>query len=43
MHDVVIAGAVRTPIGALGGALSKIRPDDLAAHVHKGPFGAQLR
>jgi 3-oxoadipyl-CoA thiolase len=35
MHEVVIAGAVRSPIGALGGALSKIRPDDLAAHVIK--------
>jgi 3-oxoadipyl-CoA thiolase len=35
MQDVVIAGAVRSPIGALGGALSKIRPDDLAAHVIK--------
>jgi 3-oxoadipyl-CoA thiolase len=31
MHEVVIAGAVRTPIGALGGSLAKIRPDDLAA------------
>jgi acetyl-CoA acetyltransferase len=33
MRDVVIAGAVRTPIGALGGSLATIRPDDLAAHV----------
>jgi 3-oxoadipyl-CoA thiolase len=33
MRDVVIAGAVRTPIGALGGSLANIRPDDLAAHV----------
>ena len=31
MPDVVIVDAVRTPIGALGGALAKIRPDDLAA------------
>jgi len=33
MQDVVIAGAVRSPIGALGGSLAKIRPDDLAAHI----------
>ncbi|MBW6472230.1 MAG: acetyl-CoA C-acyltransferase [Anaerolineaceae bacterium] len=33
MQDVVIIDAVRTPIGALGGVLSKVRPDDLAAHI----------
>jgi 3-oxoadipyl-CoA thiolase len=33
MPDAVIIDAVRTPIGALGGALSAIRPDDLAAHI----------
>ena len=33
MKEVVILDAVRTPIGALGGALSKVRPDDLAALV----------
>ncbi len=33
MPDVVIVDAVRTPIGALGGALSTVRPDDLAALV----------
>ena len=33
MTDVVIIDAVRTPIGALGGALAAVRPDDLAAHV----------
>lgn len=33
MKEVVIIDAVRTPIGALGGALSKVRPDDLAALV----------
>ena len=33
MEDVVIIDAVRTPIGALGGSLSAIRPDDLAALV----------
>lgn len=35
MQDVVIIDAVRTPIGALGGALAKIRADDLAALVLK--------
>lgn len=35
MDDVVIIDAVRTPIGALGGSLSSIRPDDLAAVVLK--------
>jgi acetyl-CoA acyltransferase len=29
--DAVIVGAVRTPIGKHGGALSAVRPDDLAA------------
>ena len=33
MSDVVIVEAVRTPIGVLGGALSRVRPDDLAALV----------
>ncbi len=33
MVDVVIVDAVRTPIGALGGSLATVRPDDLAAHV----------
>jgi acetyl-CoA acyltransferase len=36
MTEAVIIDAVRTPIGALGGALSAVRPDDLAAHVLKG-------
>jgi len=31
----VIVDAIRTPIGALGGALASVRPDDLAAHVIK--------
>ncbi len=35
MPEVVIVDAVRTPIGALGGALAKVRPDDLAALVLK--------
>ena len=35
MRDVVIVAAKRTPIGRLGGVLSGVRPDDLAAHVIK--------
>ncbi|MEU1279705.1 thiolase family protein [Streptomyces sp. NPDC005805] len=33
IRDVYIVDAVRTPIGRFGGALSGVRPDDLAAHV----------
>lgn len=32
-HDAFIVDGVRTPIGNLGGALSAVRADDLAAHV----------
>lgn len=35
MKEVVIVSAVRTPIGRLAGALSAVRPDDMAAHVIK--------
>jgi len=35
MTDTVIVDAVRTPIGALGGVLASVRPDDLAALVIK--------
>ena len=35
MPEAVIIQALRTPIGALGGALASIRPDDLAALVLK--------
>ena len=35
MTDVVIMHAIRTPIGALGGILASVRPDDLAALVIK--------
>lgn len=35
MTKVVIVDAIRTPIGALGGALARVRPDDLAAQVIK--------
>lgn len=33
LNDVFILDAVRTPIGRYGGALSGVRPDDLAAHI----------
>ncbi|WP_248964107.1 thiolase family protein [Sphaerisporangium perillae] len=33
MTEVYIVDAVRTPFGKYGGALSRVRPDDLAAHV----------
>ena len=37
MHgrDVFVVDAVRTPVGKLGGALAKVRPDDLGAVVIK--------
>ena len=35
MTDAVIVDAIRTPIGALGGTLASVRPDDLAALVIK--------
>ena len=35
MHEPVIIDAIRTPIGALGGSLAAVRPDDLAALVIK--------
>jgi 3-oxoadipyl-CoA thiolase len=35
MPTPVIIDAIRTPIGALGGVLAPVRPDDLAAHVLK--------
>ena len=39
MEDVVLVDAVRTPIGALGGSLAKVRPDDLAALVIRAILG----
>ena len=33
MNKAYIIDAIRTPVGKYGGALSSIRPDDLAAHV----------
>jgi 3-oxoadipyl-CoA thiolase len=35
MPEAWIIDAIRTPIGALGGCLASVRPDDLAAHVIK--------
>ncbi len=35
MPEAVIIDAIRTPIGAFGGALASVRPDDLAAFVLK--------
>lgn len=35
MDTAVIVAAVRSPVGALGGSLASIRPDDLAAVVLK--------
>lgn len=35
MTEAVIIDAVRTPIGALGGALASVRPDNLAAIILK--------
>lgn len=35
MKDVVIIDGVRSPIGAYGGGLSAMRPDDLLADVYK--------
>jgi acetyl-CoA acetyltransferase family protein len=34
-REVFVVDAVRTPVGRLGGALAKVRPDDLAAVVIK--------
>lgn len=39
MTEVVIVDAIRTPVGALGGILSSVRPDDMAAHVIKAVLG----
>jgi 3-oxoadipyl-CoA thiolase len=33
LEDAVIIDAIRTPVGALGGSLAGVRPDDLAALV----------
>ncbi|HEY6780163.1 MAG TPA: acetyl-CoA C-acyltransferase, partial [Thermoleophilaceae bacterium] len=36
MSAAYVLDAVRTPFGRYGGALSGVRPDDLAAHALKG-------
>ena len=41
MTEVHILDAVRTPIGSYGGALSGIRPDDLAATVVRALLARQ--
>ncbi|GAB3568141.1 thiolase family protein [Amycolatopsis endophytica] len=33
MSEAYVLDAIRTPFGRYGGALAKVRPDDLAAHV----------
>ncbi|MEY4958224.1 MAG: putative beta-ketoadipyl-CoA thiolase, partial [Gemmatimonadota bacterium] len=33
MNDALIIEGLRTPIGNIGGALSQVRADDLAAHA----------
>jgi len=35
MTNAVIIDAIRTPIGALGGTLASVRPDDMAGSVIK--------
>jgi 3-oxoadipyl-CoA thiolase len=49
VRQAFLVGGVRTPIGRYGGALSGVRPDDLAAHViralldlHPAIDGAQV-
>ncbi|MET7619146.1 thiolase family protein [Streptomyces sp. NPDC005408] len=39
LRDVYVVDAVRTPIGKYGGALSGVRPDDLAAGVLRALVG----
>ena len=47
MNTAVIIDAIRTPVGALGGMLASVRPDDMAAHVirailERNPFDPAL-
>ncbi len=35
MHTPVIVDAIRTPLGKYGGVLSRVRPDDMMAHLLK--------
>lgn len=41
LQDVVIIDALRTPIGRFRGGLSRVRADDMAAHVLGGLLGRQ--
>jgi len=41
MRDAFLADGIRTPIGNLGGGLSPVRADDLAAHVLRGLLDRQ--
>ena len=43
MSDAFITSAVRTPVGRAGGALTEVRPDDLAAVAVKGARRALRR
>src|SRR5919199_4550403 len=43
MADAYIVDGVRTPIGSFGGALSEVRPDDLAAHAISTLLGRHPR
>ena len=43
MTDAFVYDGVRTPFGRFGGALSAVRPDDLAAHAIRGPAGPDAR
>ncbi len=43
MSEAFIVDGVRTPIGRYGGALARVRPDDLAAHVDQGTRQALSR
>lgn len=39
MADTYLYDGIRTPFGRYGGALARVRPDDLAAHVVKELLG----
>jgi len=43
MRDVLVAGAVRTPIGRFGGALSALTPAQLGVRVPTKKGEAEMR
>ena len=43
LTDAYVFDAVRTPFGKVGGALSGVRPDDMAAQALSAPFLAEHR